>query len=152
MAAAEQQLRSRDQQLHFNSDSENEEFLNTIETQRLQLLALEDSLRQEKDNFAQLQRVLQVERGRGRREAELGGAQLDQALAREKQKYSDLHAEYELLKRARYGQQHSLGAQIFWVNVKYFFTQINNSNIFAKMMTIIDTYLLAAKIFLVSKC
>merc|ERR1719150_3435031 len=71
LAAAEQQLRSRDQQLHFNSDSENEEFLNTIETQRLQLLALEDSLRQEKDNFAQLQRVLQVERGRGRREAEL---------------------------------------------------------------------------------
>ena len=106
VAAAEQQLRSRDQQLHFNSDSENEEFLNTIETQRLQLLALEDSLRQEKDNFAQLQRVLQVERGRGRREAELGGAQLDQALAREKQKYSDLHTEYELLKRARYGQQH----------------------------------------------
>ena len=102
VAAAEQQLRSRDQQLHFNSDSENEEFLNTIETQRLQLLALEDSLRQEKDNFAQLQRVLQVERGRGRREAELGGAQLDQALARERQKYSDLHAEYELLKRARY--------------------------------------------------
>ena len=110
MAAAEQQLRSRDQQLHFNSDSENEEFLNTIETQRLQILALEDSLRQEKDNFAQLQRVLQVERGRGRREAELGGAQLDQALAWERQKYSDLHAEYELLKRARYGQQHSLGA------------------------------------------
>ena len=49
-------------------DSDNEEFLNTIEEQRKQISCLEESLRQEKDNVVQLQHVLSVERRRGRQE------------------------------------------------------------------------------------
>ena len=69
LSQSEYKLSLRENQLHFNSDSENEEFLNTIEAQKLQILTLEDSLRLEKENFAQLQHVLEVERGRGKREA-----------------------------------------------------------------------------------
>ena len=42
-------------------DSDNEEFLNTIEEQRKQIGSLEESLEKEKDNFTQLQNVLQEE-------------------------------------------------------------------------------------------
>ena len=59
-------LSLRENQLHFNSDSENEEFLNTIETQKLQILTLEDSLRLKKENFPQLQHIFEVKRGRGK--------------------------------------------------------------------------------------
>ena len=69
LSQSEYKLSLRENQLHFNSDSENEEFLNTIEAQKLQIMTLEDSLRLEKENFAQLQHVLEVERGRGKREA-----------------------------------------------------------------------------------
>ena len=63
---AEYKLSLRENQLHFNSDSENEEFLNTIEAQKLQIITLEESLRQERENFAQQVHVLEVERGRGK--------------------------------------------------------------------------------------
>ena len=49
-------------------DSDNEEFLHTIQTQRQQIESLEDSLKLEKENFAHLQNVLTVERRRGRQE------------------------------------------------------------------------------------
>ncbi len=62
LSQSEYKLSLRENQLHFNSDSENEEFLNTIEAQKLQILT-------EKENFAQLQHILEVVRGRGKREA-----------------------------------------------------------------------------------
>merc|ERR1719347_689308 len=69
---SEYKLSLRENQLHFNSDSENEEFLNTIEAQKLQILTLEESLKLEKENFSQLQHVLEVERGRGKRDGTTG--------------------------------------------------------------------------------
>eukprot|EP00092_Neocalanus_flemingeri_P024928 GFUD01027036.1.p1 GENE.GFUD01027036.1~~GFUD01027036.1.p1 ORF type:complete len:1832 (-),score=681.44 GFUD01027036.1:71-5566(-) len=68
LTQAHQQISLRENQLHFNSDSENEEFLNTIDAQKMQIISLEESLKLEKDNFSQLQHVLEVERGRGRKE------------------------------------------------------------------------------------
>merc|ERR1719347_2198493 len=69
---AEYKLSLRENQLHFNSDSENEEFLNTIEAQKVQIISLEESLKLEKENFSQLQHVLEVERGRGKRDGTTG--------------------------------------------------------------------------------
>ena len=68
LSQAEYRLSLKESQLHFNSDSENEEFLNTIEAQKTQILSLEESLRQERENFSQLQHVLEVERARGKKE------------------------------------------------------------------------------------
>jgi hypothetical protein len=51
------------------SDSDNEEFLNTIEAQKRQIESLEESLQREKENFEQLQQVLQVERMRWRQDS-----------------------------------------------------------------------------------
>ena len=113
----EYKLSVRESQLHFNSDSDNEEFLNTIQAQKSQILSLEESLRLERENFAQLQRVLEVERGRGRRHDaddvremiikqlqddlqherdKLG--QHETVLVKEKQRYNDLMVEFEHLK------------------------------------------------------
>ena len=55
------------EKLQFHTDSDNEELLNTIEAQKLSILSLEESLRAERENFSQLQHVLEVERRRGRR-------------------------------------------------------------------------------------
>ena len=66
LSQSEYKLSLRENQLHFNSDSENEEFLNTIETQKLQILTLEDSLRLKKENIPQLQHIFEVKRGRGK--------------------------------------------------------------------------------------
>jgi len=72
LTQAQQQLSLRENQLHFNSDSENEEFLNTIDAQKMQIISLEESLKLEKENFSQLQHVLEVERGRGKKEDSSG--------------------------------------------------------------------------------
>ena len=68
LSGAQRQIRtllkekSRNHQMIVDSD--NEEFLNTIELQKQQIESLEESLRMEKDNFSQLQNVLAVERRR----------------------------------------------------------------------------------------
>ena len=66
MAMAKTSLSLREK-LQFHTDSDNEELLNTIEAQKLSILSLEESLRAERENFSQLQHVLEVERRRGRR-------------------------------------------------------------------------------------
>ena len=68
LSGAQRQIRtllkekSRNHQMIVDSD--NEEFLNTIESQKQQIESLEESLRMEKENFSQLQNVLAVERRR----------------------------------------------------------------------------------------
>ena len=88
---SEYKLSLRENQLHFNSDSENEEFLNTIEAQKLQILTLEESLKLEKENFSQLQHVLEVERGRGGRD----GVQKHQSGAVQQQRIVQMYQELE---------------------------------------------------------
>jgi len=89
----QQQLNLRGNQLHFNSDSENEEFLNTIEAQKMQIISLEESLKLEKENFSQLQHVLEVERGRGKRDGSYTGRWDEQAERRLTQLQEDLDQE-----------------------------------------------------------
>ena len=67
LVALRRQLKQRS--LSLVSDSENEEFLNTIEAQKRQIESLEESLQREKENFEQLQKVLQVERLRLRQDS-----------------------------------------------------------------------------------
>jgi len=92
LTQAQQQLCLKENQLHFNSDSENEEFLNTIEAQKLQIISLEESLKMEKNNFSQLQHVLEVERGRGRKD-DAGGRWDEKTERRVAQLQDDLEEE-----------------------------------------------------------
>jgi len=67
---------AKQRSLSLVSDSDNEEFLNTIEAQKRQIECLEDSLQREKDNFDQLQQVLQAERLRIKQASpEFGGCE-----------------------------------------------------------------------------
>ena len=82
---------------HLPSDSDNAEFLDTIEAQKLQVLSLEESLQQERDTLCQLQQLLEVERSRGRRDPDSsGGGRLEEVTAKLRQ---DLNKERGVRKR-----------------------------------------------------
>ena len=96
------------QSQNSDSQSDREDYLQTIDTQKQQLESLEEAVRQERRNFSQVQAVLQTERGRGRargqQEAQLGQLQqelsaAEASLARERQQYQQLYTEYEFLKK-----------------------------------------------------
>ena len=96
------------QSQNSDSQSDREDFLQTIDTQKQQLESLEEAVRQERRNFSQVQAVLQTERGRGRargqQEAQLGQLQQELStaeakLAGERQQYQQLYTEYEFLKK-----------------------------------------------------
>jgi len=97
------ELESKKSQLHFGSDSENEEFLNTIDAQRQQIAGLESSLRQERDNLTQLQHVLEVERGRGRSSGEMQAA-----MERQQRIIEELKIQLETERDGRRGLEESL--------------------------------------------
>ena len=83
---------------HLPSDSDNAEFLDTIEAQKLQVLSLEESLQQERETLSQLQQLLEVERSRGgRRDPDSGtGGRLEEVTAKLRQ---DLNKERGVRKR-----------------------------------------------------
>merc|ERR1719186_1596078 len=97
------ELESKKSQLHFGSDSENEEFLNTIDAQRQQIASLEASVRQERDNLNQLQHVLEVERGRGRSTGEMQAA-----MERQQRISQELKIQPEAERDGRRGLEESL--------------------------------------------
>ena len=80
---------------HLPSDSDNAEFLDTIEAQKLQVLSLEESLQQERETLSHLQQLLEVERNRGRRDPDSGG-RLEEVTAKLRQ---DLNKERGVRKR-----------------------------------------------------
>ena len=59
LAQARKQLERGSRVTRSLVDSDNEEFLNTIQAQRVHIKSLEESLEKEKENFSQLQNVLQ---------------------------------------------------------------------------------------------
>ena len=59
LAQARKQLERGSRATRSLVDSDNEEFLNTIQAQRVHIKSLEESLEKEKENFSQLQNVLQ---------------------------------------------------------------------------------------------
>ena len=82
---------------HLPSDSDNAEFLDTIEAQKLQVLSLEESLQQERETLSQLQQLLEVERSRGRRDPDSSsGGRLEEVTAKLRQ---DLNKERGVRKR-----------------------------------------------------
>merc|ERR1719239_1029831 len=82
---------------HFPSDSDNAEFLDTIEAQKLQVLSLEESLQQERETLCQLQQLLEVERNRGRKDPDpSSGGRLEEVTAKLRQ---DLNKERGVRKR-----------------------------------------------------
>ena len=87
----------REHQRHIASDSDNAEFLDTIEAQKLQVLSLEESLQQERQTLGQLQQLLEVERSRGRRDPDSStGGRLEEVTAKLRQ---DLNKERGVRKR-----------------------------------------------------
>ena len=87
----------REHQRHIASDSDNAEFLDTIEAQKLQVLSLEESLQQERQTLSQLQQLLEVERSRGRRDPDSStGGRLEEVTAKLRQ---DLNKERGVRKR-----------------------------------------------------
>ena len=87
----------REHQRHIASDSDNAEFLDTIEAQKLQVLSLEESLQQERQTLGQLQQLLEVERSRGRKDPNSStGGRLEEVTAKLRQ---DLNKERGVRKR-----------------------------------------------------
>merc|ERR1719234_193634 len=83
-----------------SSDSDNAEFLDTIEAQKLQVLSLEESLEQERETLCQLQQLLEVERSRTGRTRDpdnsSSGGRLEEVTAKLRQ---DLNKERGVRKR-----------------------------------------------------
>merc|ERR1719234_2151949 len=85
--------------LQPSSDSDNAEFLDTIEAQKLQVLSLEESLEQERETLCQLQQLLEVERSRNSRTRDpdsSSGGRLEEVTAKLRQ---DLNKERGVRKR-----------------------------------------------------